>query len=97
MNRNMGCLLVALLQACHLANYPAAGGRPVWRFLGYLQASDKFGYAGVLKCLRACKAEPSCKLLFCCFGIAGTHVAVRVGLNDPYRFLPMQNILWFPV
>lgn len=35
-NRNMDCLMVALLQACHLANYPADKGRHMWQFLCYL-------------------------------------------------------------
>lgn len=49
--------MVALLQPCHLANYPADGGRPVWLFPGYLQASDKFGYAGVLQVLQGMQGK----------------------------------------
>lgn len=49
--------MVALLQACHLANYPADGGRPVWWFLCYLQASDRFGYAGVFQVLQGMQGK----------------------------------------
>lgn len=59
--------------ACNLANCPVGEGRHVRQFFATyspLTSLSKLEY------LRACKVKPSDKL-FCCFGIAGTRLAVQ--------------------
>lgn len=74
MNRNMDCLMVALLQACHLANYPATGGGVCGSSFATCRPLTSLGK---LEYFRACRVKPSCKLLVFCSALAGTHLAVK--------------------